>query len=94
MSVRPSRRRMLASILGVTTLLASVLPVTAAQPPDLTATPLTPSGRVSAFKSASADLAKSDPALLRRHPRRPGDDPAAAGLVDGTNHRALFHFVR
>jgi hypothetical protein len=57
---------LLASILGVTTLLASVLPVSAAQPPALTATPLSPSGRITAFKSESADLAKSDPALVRR----------------------------
>jgi hypothetical protein len=66
MTGHPSRRRVLASILGVTALLSSVIPATAAEPPDLKAMPLTPAGRVTAFKSASADLAESDPALVAR----------------------------
>jgi Subtilase family/PA domain/Fibronectin type-III domain len=66
MSERPHRRLMLSGILGIATLLASVLPTAAVQPTDLTASALSPSGRISGFKSASADLAKSDRALVAR----------------------------
>ena len=66
MSERRHRRLMLSGILGIATLLASVLPTAAVQPTDLTASALSPSGRISGFKSASADLAKSDPALVAR----------------------------
>jgi hypothetical protein len=66
MSARPQRRLVLSTILGAATLLASVLPTAAVQPKDLTATPLSPTNRIAGFKSQSADIAKSDAALVRR----------------------------
>ncbi|MGH2477767.1 MAG: S8 family serine peptidase, partial [Candidatus Limnocylindrales bacterium] len=61
------RRMMLVTVSSIVLLLASILPAAAAEPPDgYTATPLSPSGRVEGFKSASADLARTDPALLKR----------------------------
>ena len=63
---RSMRRRALA-LLGAVTLVAGLIPtVSAADPTKLTATTLTPSSRVTGFKSTSAKLAKSDPALLKR----------------------------
>ena len=67
MTARTHRRVMLSSALGIVTLLASVLPGAAAEPPDgWSATGLEPVGRVEGFKSASADLVKSDPDLIKR----------------------------
>ncbi len=67
---RHIRRPALALVAAVTLLVGLVPTVTAAaptgRPTNLTATPLTPSGRVTGFKSASADLAKSDPKLVAR----------------------------
>ena len=60
-------RRPLLAILAAATLLVGLIPtVSAADPTKFTATPLTPTSRVTGFKSASADLAKSDPALVGR----------------------------
>lgn len=65
---RPAR---LAGLAGVLLLVAGALPVAAVEPPGLTATDLTPSQRIEGFKSASADIARSDPRLLARtDPRR------------------------
>ena len=67
MTARTHRRVMLSSALGIVTLLASVLPGAAAEPPDgWSATGLSPAGRVEGFKSASADLVKSDADLIKR----------------------------
>ncbi len=67
MSARTHRRLVLSSALGIAAIFASVLPSAAVEPPDgWSATGLTPSGRVEGFKSASAGLAKSDPALVKR----------------------------
>ena len=68
MSARTHRRMALASLLGIATIFASMLPVAAAEPPDgWTATTLTPDGRVNGSKSASADLAKSDAGAGQAH---------------------------
>jgi hypothetical protein len=70
MSSRTHRRMALAGLLGAVTILASIAPVAAAEPPDgWSATGLEPSRRISGFKSASADLAESDPALVKRTDR-------------------------
>jgi hypothetical protein len=66
MSDRGSRRPILALLAAFILLVGTVPVVTAADPSDFKATGLTPSGRISGFKSASADLAKSDRALLAR----------------------------
>ena len=67
---RHTRRPALALLAAVTLLVGLVPTVTAAaptgRPTNLTATALTPSSRVSGFKSASADLARSDPKLVAR----------------------------
>ena len=68
MSSRTLHRRMaLAGLLGAATILGSIVPAAAVEPPDgWSATGLTPDGRITAFKSASASLAKSDRALVKR----------------------------
>jgi Subtilase family/Fibronectin type-III domain/PA domain len=87
MSARPHRRHVLASVLGIAALLASVLPAAAVEPTDLSATPLSPSGRVTGFKSASADLAKSDRALVRRN------DPARVNVVIKLDYDAVASYA-
>jgi hypothetical protein len=87
MFARPRRRAMLSGILGVAAILSSVLPVAAIQPQDLTATPLSPSGRITGFKSQSADIAKSDPALLRR------DDSARVNVVIKLDYDAVASYA-
>ncbi len=68
MSSRPLHRRMaLAGLLGAATILGSIVPAAAAEPPDgWTATGLSPDGTVTAYKSASAAIAKSDADLVKR----------------------------
>ncbi|HYH92452.1 MAG TPA: S8 family serine peptidase [Candidatus Saccharimonadales bacterium] len=67
MPTRTSRLALLSSALLVALLLASVLPAAAAEPPvGLSATQISPSGRITAFKSASARLAESDADLVKR----------------------------
>ena len=74
---RPSRRPLLALLAALVLLIGTIPMVSAADPTsgrtaaDFTATALTPSGRVSGFKSASSDLVKSDPALLARRDAAP-----------------------
>ena len=63
---RPSRRPILALLAAFVLLVGTVPMVTAADPTGFTATGLTPSSRFTGFKSSSADLAKSDPALVAR----------------------------
>ncbi len=63
---RHTRRPALALLAAATLLVGLVPTVTAADPTKFTATPLTPSSQFTGFKSASADLAKSDPALVAR----------------------------
>jgi subtilisin family serine protease len=67
-------------------------PATAAEQPELTATPLSAAGRVQGAKSASARLARTDPSLLGRRSAAPVDvvvrldyDPIAAygGQIEG-----------
>jgi hypothetical protein len=87
MSGRPQRRLMLSGILAIATLLASVLPTAAVQPPDLTAAGLSPSSRISAFKSASADIARSDPALVRRN------DAARVNVVIKLDYDAVASYA-
>ena len=64
---RTPRRLVLATLLGGVTILGSIVPAAAAEPPaGWTATGLTPDGRITGFKSASADLVRSDAALVKR----------------------------
>ena len=60
MSARPRRRHVLASILGLTALLSSVLPTAAVEPTDLTATPLSPR----AASPASSRLLRNSPSRI------------------------------
>lgn len=55
-----------AAIVLPAALLANAPTSTAAEPGDLTATPLSPTSRVEGFKSATSALAKTSPGLLKR----------------------------
>ena len=71
------RHRALATAIGVVLVVSAVAPVAAAQPSrstaDLRATSLTPSERITAAKSPTSRLARTDPGLLARND---------AGMVD------------
>ena len=67
---RTPRSMATAALLGAVAILASIAPMAAVEPPEgWSAEGLTPASRVSGFKSASAALAESDPALVRRTDR-------------------------
>ena len=87
MSARPRRRHVLASILGLTALLSSVLPTAAVEPTDLTATPLSPR----AASPASSRLLRNSPSRIRQLVRR--NDAALVNVVIKLDYDAVASYA-